>query len=377
MKVIHFIYSIDKTFGGTTTYMQLLANELKNNVDLIVYAGKTLNPIELSGVRVELFNPSIFHLSKLKRIFQVFLKFENPDLVHVNGIWTPQNYLFQKEAQNLGIKVVLSPHGMLEPYIIKRNSWKKKIALWLYQSKAIRTADYCHLTAIEEYNTVVNLGYSKDAAIIPNGIDLSEIKVKNIWQDKQNKKLNLLFLSRIHPKKGLDILIEAVKLIERDNFVISIAGEGDFNYLNILQQLVKKYNLEEKIIFTGGVYGGEKWDLFNSSDIFILPTHSENFGIVVIEALATGIPVLTTKGTPWEELNSKDCGWWIDLSIYNLQKVITQVLDLSTQDLKRKGLNGIKLVNEKYDIREVSLKMFFFYQWILNKIEKPSYVKLN
>jgi glycosyltransferase involved in cell wall biosynthesis len=107
--------------------------------------------------------------------------------------------------------------------------------------------------------------------------------------------------------------------------------------------------------------------LYNSSDCFVLPTHSENFGIVIAEALATGLPVITTKGTPWAELLTHQCGWWINLSVDNIVDTLNQLVSLNYKELQAMGDNGKKLVREKYDIKLVTNSMFQFYKEIIEE----------
>jgi glycosyltransferase involved in cell wall biosynthesis len=364
MKIIHFIASIDKKDGGTTAYMQLLANTLKTEVDLSIVTGQSPTPIQLSGVRISFFNPSLISWFVTLKFFSTLLKIEKPDLVHINGIWTPQNYLFQKEAQKLGIKVVLSPHGMLAPYILQRHPLKKKVALALYQNKAILNADYLHATAVSEKTNIRNLGYSQEITIVPNGIDINQILEKRRYR---SDTIKMLFLSRLHPVKGIELLIEAISLLNRNDIMVQIVGEGEDSYINSLKELSKEKGVATTIEFTGGVYGTKKWELYREADLFVLPTHSENFGIVIAEALATGLPVITTKGTPWKELETRNCGWWIDLSVDNLAQSISEALNKTASELKTMGENGKALVKEKYDIKAVASKMVSFYKTIIEQ----------
>lgn len=375
MKVIHFIAAIDKTAGGTTAYMQLLSAEMKNLIELVVVAGTSPTPVDLPGVRVQFFNPNLARWFSVEKEFVKFLKDEQPDLVHINGIWTPYNCLFQKEAWRMGIKVILSPHGMLEPYILNRHPLKKGIGLALYQDKAINNADFLHVTAQSELNQVRKLGYHQPAAIIPNGIDLSEVKQKTDWNTSPAK--NMLFLSRVHPKKGIELLIEAVAQLKSDQLKVIIAGEGDPVYVESLKKLASQKGVSHLFDFVGGVYGNQKWELFQKADLFVLPTYSENFGIVIAEALATGIPVITTTGTPWKELETYLCGWWIELSATNLTKALAEAINTSSEDLKAMGLRGRKLVAEKYSVESVSGKMKILYDWILNNCEKPKFINTS
>lgn len=374
MKIVHFISAIDKSGGGTTAYMKLLAEEL-NKFDIVqsLFTGFSKQPVEIEGVSIHFFEfrgITPFQLGRVQKIskkFSEFLDREEPDIVHINGIWLYQNYLFQREAQKLGIKVVLSPHGMLEPYIMNRNSLKKKIALALFQNKAIQNANYLHATAQSELDNIEKLGYRKQSIIIPNGIKVDNIELKSDF-DSSNRKRNFLFLSRVHPKKGIDLLIEAVAQLEdKGNINITIAGNGEKDYVDELKVLSERYKVASIFNFVGPVYGEAKWDLFRNADVFILPTHSENFGIVVAESLLVGVPVITTYGTPWKELNTQNCGWWINLSVDNLTETLQEVNNTSDQNLKDMGLNGRKLIVENYSIAAVANSMMEFYNSICNE----------
>lgn len=374
MKVVHYIHSIDKKAGGTATFLQLLANNISNDIKISIATGVCFNPINIPNASVKYFSLELKNWFTLKRAFSTYLKMVKPDLVHINGIWTPQNWLFQKESQKLGIEVILSPHGMLEPYILKRNSLKKKLALFLYQNKAIKKVNYLHSTANSEFKQIRKLGYKQLNTIIPNGINIADIKTKQAFFNAEFK--NILFLSRVHPKKGIELLIDAVSELNSQNVNVVIAGEGNENYIESLKKLVKVKGVEKQFSFVGGVYGKKKEELFNQADVFVLPTYSENFGIVVVEALAANIPVITTKGTPWEELNLNNCGWWIDLSVNNLKDSLETVISMRPDELKQMGARGRSLVEENYDIKKVTHKMIEFYHWIYDDTKiKPNFVK--
>jgi glycosyltransferase involved in cell wall biosynthesis len=359
MKVIHFIAGISKNEGGTAEYMRLLGNELKNHTELIIASGISVDPIEIKGVRIQFFKTNAVRWFTLLKEFQQFLELEKPDLVHVNGIWSPQNWGFQKTAQELGIKVVLSPHGMLEPWILAQNPWKKKLGLFLYQKKAIEKADYLHATATMEASSIRALGFKNLICIIPNGIDLSDVKkAKTEYGTKK-----MIFLSRIHPKKGIELLVEAWANVDSSGWTLEIAGNGDSEYIKELSGSVQQL---KNVNFVGAKFGEAKWDFLRSADVMVLPTHSENFGIVVAEALAAGVPVITTTGTPWEDLKTHQCGWWIDLSVVNLEKALVNAFDLSADVLEKMGGQGRELVAEKYEMKVVTQNIIELYKQILN-----------
>jgi len=355
MKVIHFIAGIDKQEGGTAEYIRLIGSELKNHIEIIVATGISDNPIEITGVKIKFFKTSVLRWFSMLKEFRIFLLNEKPDIVHINGIWSPQNWGFQRTAQELGIKVILSPHGMLEPWIMADKPWKKKVGLILYQSNALKKADCLHVTGKMEEVNVKALGFNNPIYIIPNGIDLSDVKEIKINYGTRK----MVFLSRIHPKKGIELLLEAWRNTNTSGWTLEIAGNGNKDYLNKVIQSAKDL---KDVSFVGAKYGEEKWNFLRSADIMILPTHSENFGIVIAEALAVGVPVITTRGTPWEDLETHQCGWWISLSVLNLKKTLTKVIHLSIEELKYMGTNGRKLVEEKYEIKHITKEIIELYK---------------
>lgn len=364
MKVLHYIPSIDRTSGGVGAYMQQLAKELGKLVELHIVTHKSSNMLKISNAKLHLIAGGAKRLMQAKREWCALLNELKPDVVHENCCWTPGSAFTQKWARNFGYKVVLTPHGMLEPWILKRHYWTKKIpALLLYQKMAVKQADMLHATAESEKENLLELGYNDRITVIANGIDVESIEMKTTW--KRNKEI--LFLSRVHVKKGLNFLIEAVAQLKRvmRDYTVRIAGEGDMAYIDELMDLASQLGVNDIISFEGGVYGNRKWQLFRQADLFILPTHSENFGIVVAEALASGTPVATTKGTPWNELESEHCGWWTEVGTEATVQVLRDFLSLTENELEMMGRNGRKLVEEKYSARMVAEEFVEMYKSIL------------
>lgn len=364
MKVLHFIPSIDRTSGGVGMYMQLLAKELGNLCDLYIVTAVSDYPLQINNAKVITIPIKIINFKQFKKKWCRILSDIKPDIVHVNCCWMPQCAFTQKWAQGLGYKVILSPHGMLEPWIISRHYWTKKLpALILYQKSAIINANCIHATAESEKENILKLSLNDKIEVVANGIDIESIKVKNNWE----RNNNILFLSRVHVKKGIEILLNVIALLKNNlnGYTINIAGEGDPDYIETLKNTAKDLGINEMVNFCGGVYGNNKWELFRNADVFILPTYSENFGIVVCEALASGTPVITTKGTPWNELNTENCGWWTDITTEAIKNALLSFLSLSTDELKEMGYNGRKLVEKKYSTKKIAKDMFLLYNKVI------------
>lgn len=366
MRVLHFITSIDRASGGTSAYMQLLAKELGKLVELHVVTHRSENPLEMENCTVHYIKGDALGMGMKKEWLRV-LDEVKPDVVHVNCCWMPEIALAQRWAQKHGYKVVLTPHGMLEPWIMQRHYWTKKVpAIWLFQRKAVKRADCIHATAESERQNLLNLGWNDKIQVIANGIDVDGVEMKKSW--KRNK--NILFLSRVHVKKGINFLIEAVAALKDEftDYTINIAGEGEETYINELKKLAKRLGIGHQVNFVGGVYGDKKWELFRQADLFVLPTHSENFGIVVAEALACGTPVITTKGTPWQILEEFHCGWWTEVGTNPTTKALQSFLSMTDDDLEHMGRNGRKLVVEIYSAKGVAMQMVEMYSGLIRNI---------
>lgn len=357
MRVLHYLPSIDRSSGGVGSYMQLLAGELGKLVELHVVTHWSENMYGMENCRVHCV-AEWRHLRRMKREWEALLNEIRPDVVHSNCCWMPGSALVQRWSQDKGYKVVLSPHGMLEPWIMRRHYWTKKwLALRLYQKTAVRNADCIHATAESENDNLLRLGWNSRISVVANGVDVGSIKMKTSWR----RTGKILFLSRIHPKKGIEFLIEALAQVGGELQCL-IAGEGEEKYIESLKVLASQLGVADRVHFLGGIYGEKKWSCFQEADAFVLPTYSENFGIVVAEALASGTPVITTTGTPWEELNTEHCGWWVGIGTDALVDALNAYLSLSEEELEVMGRNGRRLVEERYSSRKVAEDMLTLYQ---------------
>lgn len=361
MKIVHYIPSIDRTAGGTSTYMQVLAKGLGEIAEVHIITHASENPLVMENCTVHYVH-NYQPLSYSWNTSIAFLLDEiGPDIVHVNCCWMPACAAVQRIAQKRGYKVVLTPHGMLEPWIIKRHYWTRKVpALWLYQKAAVQRADCVQATAESERDNLLKLGYNSNIKVVRLGIDADGIEMKRSWK----KKRQILFLSRVHVKKGINFLVEAADVLrnELQGYKILVAGEGEADYVEAMKRMICDRGLQDIVQLIGGVYGDEKWRLFQTSDFFVLPTHSENFGLAIAESLASGTPVITTVGTPWSDLNSAEAGAWIEIGTEPLVETLRRFLGLSEDELEAMGRNGRKLIETKYSAHVMAEQMMEVYK---------------
>jgi len=305
------------------------------------------------------------------------------DLIHNHGLWMFPNLYARQAALRNHLPLVISPRGMLEPWSLKNSRLKKLPAWFLYEQQNLKSATAFHATSHEEAQSIRKLNFRQPIAIIPNGVNLPnlssqhsrEVLVK-LFPELTEKKW-LLFLSRIHPKKGLDNLIFVWKTLcnKFPDWHLVIAGSDLIGYQAKLELMTAELGLKQNITFTGMLSGQHKASALSNADLFVLPTHSENFGIVIAESLAYKVPVVTTKETPWQDLERYRCGWWIEDTKQALTDALVEGMEMLPQDRKVMGLRGRDLVETKYAWGASAKHMAGVYQWILGGGATPSCVK--
>lgn len=368
IRVLQFIPSLSAFDGGTTTYMQQLTPALGQLVELHVCA---LTPVSdfvpLEGCQgLHSIPMSMKKVGQMKREWMAILESVQPDIVHVNCCWMPQIACVLKwtrrwvKSQDRGerTKIFLTPHGMLEPWIISRHYWTRKLpAIWLYQRRSVRQADVIVATAEEEREHLLQLGWNRNIIMVQNGIDVDRIEMKQQWTAPRQ----LLFMSRIHPKKGLEMLFEALRGMERKDFVVKIAGTGEPEYEQKLKSVAPA-----KVEFLGAVFGDEKWRLLRDSDLVILPSYSENYGLIVAEALASGTPVITTKGTPWQSIEAAGCGWWIQPETKAIQIALEEAFSKSEAEMQQMGDAARRLAEVDCSVSKLARQLSDNYKKVLS-----------
>jgi glycosyltransferase involved in cell wall biosynthesis len=295
------------------------------------------------------------------------------DVVHNFGLWTAFNHAVSRAARLFRRPLVLAPLGMLEPWALGQRARRKRLALRLYQRADLARSSAVHATAFAEVDNVRAVGVRTPIALIPHGVDVPA-DIDALKPRQGSDKLTMLFLSRLHPKKGLLDLVEAWSRLRPEQWRVIIAGPDEGGHRAQVESAVKRAGLESCWSFTGPVNHEEKSRLLAGADLFVLPTYSENFGLVVPEALGHGTPVLTTQGTPWSELVHTNSGWWIEPGAAALTAALERILSLKRDDLRAMGERGRRLVLERYSWDAIISQHVELYRWLGRGGSKPAFV---
>jgi glycosyltransferase involved in cell wall biosynthesis len=290
--------------------------------------------------------------------------FGGADVLHDNGMWLPHNHRLADLAAKYGIPRVVSTRGMLEPWAINHKRGKKSVAWWLYQRRDLKRAQCHHASAEKEGRNVERLGLGVPVRIIPNGVDLPHIDVQAQRPHHSGGK-KALFLGRIYPVKGLPMLIKAWAQVRPQGWHLQIAGPDEAGHLLAVKKAVLAAGLNEYVSFMGPISGPTKQTALFDADLFVLPSHSESFGMSIAEALAHGLPVLTTTGAPWPMLRHHGCGWWVDATVDGIAEGLRQATSVDTRTLQAMGRKGRAFVKAEYRWERVAEQFVAAYKSIL------------
>lgn len=362
MKILVLINSIDVSDGGTSRSSTSVIAELTKcfpHLQITLLTLSTYKPVLTSFNR-----PNVqvcFSRGIASAIIKNYSIIRDVDVVHVQGLWSPFPTFLGIITKFLsGAKLIVSPRGMLEPWSLQQGRIKKKVALRTYQGLLFRLTDVFHVTAIEEAKSLTEVVQNNKNTVIPNGIDISSFVEAHHVENRNDR--TILFLSRIHAKKGIEMLIEAWSSLYQNwpNWKVRIIGDGDSLYIESLKTLILSKNIGN-IAVEDPVYKEDKVSVYATSDLFVLPTYSENFGIVIAEALSSGLPVITTTGTPWSQIEENHCGELIEPSVNELLPAMQKWMEYSAKERKEAGLRGKRLVERKYSIHTIAQSFYDLY----------------
>ena len=370
IRVLMSCASFRAEYGGPAESVPQLAYALAAlGIDVSLWApdgSATSAEAALCGDRVKLLSG---------RLSQVIYSSGSMDIIHDNGIWLPHNHAIARAARKLNIPRIVAPRGMLEPWSLSHRSIRKRIAWSLYQQADLKSAAILHCTAASEARSIAALKLNVECVIVPNGVAVPvESGVSAASSLEQSKKLTvhgkerirrMVYLSRLHPKKGILMLLEAWAIASLQNWELHIAGIPENGYDRVVIENIKRLKLSSSVKYFGPLYGREKSQFMGSADVFVLPTHSENFGMVV--ALSLGTPVLTTTGAPWGLLEVESCGWRVEPSVSGILEGLLKSTSVSDEHRSAMGNRGRQIIHEQFEWRAIGTSMVIAYEKLLSR----------
>lgn len=295
------------------------------------------------------------------------------DIYHAQGIWQYPTYALVDEAQLAGKPYLITPRGMLYPQDIDKSSTVfKRLSLKWRLLDDLNKAACVQVTCEDERMHCRNLGVTAPIAIIPNPVEIKDYPCK-----KEDKVRRIGYIGRLSPRKNVEGLIRAFAALgeKAKAAELLIIGGGDEAYESFLKQEVERLHLRN-VVFVGFLNGEEKDKALASCSVLAMPSEFENLGNVILEGLVRRIPCIATTGSPWKELNERECGWWVEYTQEAITKAVEKALVASDEQLSLMGDNGRKLMEERYSVEAVAELFEQLYNWILSYDVKPDFVNI-
>jgi glycosyltransferase involved in cell wall biosynthesis len=398
MRVLHVITGLWKNTGGPAEVIPAICTAMVDagvDVTLATLAGDSAQSVDdaaAHGVCVLRYPPTLRHTIWYSRELHRHIEHlaSEHDIVHIHGIWQFPDWVAAASARRAGIPYVISPHGLLQPARLKKSSLKKRVATVLADRAMLNQASCLHATAPDEADAFRLFGYRGPIAMIPNGITpaerlgddraaMLEAAFRHDFPETQGRRL-LLFLSRIEPIKGVTTLARAWSECagQFPDWHLVVVGPDERSHLRDVLAILRDGGVLDRTTITGPLYGERKTAAYLASDLFVLPTISENFGLVIGEALSHRLPVITTTGAPWSGIVDHECGWWIDPSQTALLDALRVALPLPRAELAARGERGAAWIDADYTWEAESRLLMQTYDWLLGRQpRRPDFVAFD
>lgn len=372
MKFLHIIGTLDPNYGGPVEALKQLTNTILksgHSVDIISLDEPDAPRIDNLSAKAIAIGPSAGKYRYNKKLVNWLVKnASNYNLITVHGIWQFQSFGTWLASKKKCFSYNIFVHGALDPWFKKNYPLKhlKKLLYWPWtEYRVLRDAKAVLFTSEEEKILAAKSFslYKANPVIINYGIGSppgEPEKQTQIFFDHYTELLGkrlIVFLSRIHPKKGCDILIEAFSRIAQQdpNLHLVMAGPDQTKWIPVLKELSTSLKIENRITWTGMVKDDLKWGLYRSAEIFVLPSHSENFGVAVVESMASGTPVIiTNKVNIWREIEKDGAGLVADDTLDDITRILNHWLKLDSSEKYLMRENAILCYKKRFQIEKTA-----------------------
>jgi len=399
VRVLHVIPSVSPALGGPTQVVLNLVQALREwGIDAEIVTtndnGATLLDVPLNQ-RITYKQVPVWFLPRFSPPLKEFIfstaltqwlwqHIQDYDLIHNHYLFSYASSCAGAIAHWYQIPYTVRTMGQLSPWALEQSRLKKQLYTFLIERRNLNRAAAIHCTSAHEAQDVRNFGISTPTVTLPLGVNLlpdcPEARHK-LHQNYgiPNYKPIILFLSRLHYKKRPGLLIQALSqlAVQTYNFHLILVGSGERDYVNHLKKLVASVGLTKHTSFAGFVTGEDKNLLLQGSDIFVLPSFSENFGVAVAEAMAAGLPVIVTPGVQISpEIAAANAGFVVEGEIETLADAIATLLN-SPHLRHELGENGKRLVSHRYSWKVIAQNLISVYNAIIEGQPLPDHFSLT
>jgi glycosyltransferase involved in cell wall biosynthesis len=378
MHAIHLISNLTCVGGPAMTVPEMCNALADSGIDVELFA-IARGPVESAKYRFGLREfPSANYLRQLSISPEMYQALKEaaraPVVLHSHSVWSMLSiYPSWVERKNKNVRTVIAPHGTLAPFAFRWRWWRKAPFWWLAQKRALETCDCLHSTGEGESRDIRAIGLKQPIINIPHVILMPA--AYRVPPDPKRRR-RLLYLGRLHPIKGLETLLRTWRQVQEEfpDWELQLVGPEDFKgYHQLLQTLGVELGCE-RVSFHGSVLDAAKDEAYDQADLFILPSISENFGLVVAEALAHGVPAIVCKGAPWAGLEENRCGWWVDNQQGAIAEALRAAMSMSDPELRSMGQSGREWVGRDFSEQRVAQLIGEAYRWLLGGGPVPAFV---
>lgn len=349
---LHFVQSLEPLEGGGlgAAARQLHDAMSERGMESSLVATRAANFSE-SWPRVRQFErrglPKLFYAPGLGHEAHVFV--EGNTIIHGHGLYVYPNMVFGRLTRTQAKPLVYHVHGFFEPWILQRSRWKKRVAHWMFENANFKHVRLWRaLTGREADQIKAVVGPNARVVVAPNGMDLAAVKPAQFARPGGRRRA--LFLARLHPKKGLDLLLRAWAQAgsAATDWELVIAGPDEGGHGAQVRQWVASAGLTSSVSFTGSVSGAAKYDLIASADLFVLTSYSEGLPMAPLEAMAAGLPVALTHECNLPEAGQAGAGWLCAAEQAAVNGMLAQALRADDTERRQRGAAGRALVEQSF-----------------------------